>query len=169
MDSPVTVFRSADPSAGEDAAKVAQMLAEEGIPATVLDDNAPGVPEGAWEVRAAPEHLARAEELISRFLAENEAGNGEFENVDASSDLDTVTVFRSGGTTSEMEAMAVKALLEASGISAILIGDSRFPNLPDEVRVAREHVTEAKRLIADARTVGSEGAEEAEASGEQSP
>ena len=161
MDSQVTVFRSADESASEDAARVAQMLTEEGMPATVLDDNAAGVPEGAWEVRVAPEHQARAEELIARFRPDD-----EFLNPDASGDLDTVTVFRSAGTTSEMEAMSIKALLEAGGISAILVGDSRFPNLPDEVRVAREHLTEAKRLIADAQTVGSSGAEEAEASGE---
>ena len=154
MDAPVTVFRSADSSASEDAAKVAQMLTEEGIPATVLDDGAPGVPEGAWEVRVALENQARAEELITRFRPDD-----EFTNLDASHDLDTVTVFRSPAL---MESMSIKALLEGSGISAILVGDSRYPSLPSSVKVAREHLTEAKRLIANAEAVGSTGAEEAE-------
>ena len=160
MAAQVTVFRSADETAAEDASKVQQMLAEEGIPATLLDDDAPEVPEGAYEVRVAPEHQARAEELIARFRPDD-----EFQNIDASGDLDTVAVYHGQGT--EMEAMAVKALLESNGISAILVGDSRYPNLPFQVRVARDHETAAKRVMADAQALGSMGAEEAEAAGEQ--
>ena len=79
-----------------------------------------------------------------------------------SHDLDMVTVFQSGGTTSEMEALSVQSLLEASGIAAMVVGAQSLPNLPEEVRVAREHVTEAKRIIADALAVGAAGAVEAE-------
>jgi hypothetical protein len=79
-----------------------------------------------------------------------------------SNDLDLVTVFRSAGTTSEMEALEVQALLEASGITAVLEGSRTIPSLPEEVRVARQHATEAKRIIAAALEAGAAGAVEAE-------
>lgn len=79
-----------------------------------------------------------------------------------SHELDLVTVFQSAGTTSEMEAIAVQSLLEASGIAAIIVGTQSMPNLPEEVRVAKEHETEAKRIIADALQAGEAGALEAE-------
>ena len=73
-----------------------------------------------------------------------------------------VTVFQSAGTTSEMEALSVQSLLEAAGITAMVVGAQSLPNLPEEVRVAKEHVTEAKRIIADALAAGPAGAAEAE-------
>jgi hypothetical protein len=79
-----------------------------------------------------------------------------------SHELDMVTVFQSAGTTSEMEALSVQSLLEAAGISAMVVGTQSLPSLPEEVRVAREHVTEAKRIIADALAAGPAGAAEAE-------
>jgi hypothetical protein len=87
--------------------------------------------------------------------------------VDPSGDLDEVTIFRADGNASEMDAASVQALLDASGIPAVVVGDARFPNFGQQVRVPKEHATEAKRLIADALVVGSAGAEEAEASGEK--
>jgi hypothetical protein len=79
-----------------------------------------------------------------------------------SHDLDLVTVFQSAGTTSEMEALSVQSLLQSQGIAAMIVGTQSLPNLPEEVRVAKEHVTEAKRIIADALQAGSAGALEAE-------
>ena len=61
-----------------------------------------------------------------------------------------------------MEALSVQSLLEASGITAFVEGTQSLPNLPEEVRVAREHVTEAKRIIAAALEAGAAGATEAE-------
>ncbi|HVP00813.1 MAG TPA: hypothetical protein VMT15_22245 [Bryobacteraceae bacterium] len=84
------------------------------------------------------------------------------EPVTKSHKLDLVTVFQSAGTTSEMEALSVKALLEASGITAVVEGTPTMPNLPEEVRVARENVSEAKRIIAAALKAGASGALEAE-------
>ena len=37
-----------------------------------------------------------------------------------------------------MEALQVQAMLESNGIEAVLIGDTRFPNIPEAVRVAKE-------------------------------
>ena len=79
-----------------------------------------------------------------------------------SHDLDLVTVFQSAGTTSDMEARSVQSLLEASGIAAVVVNAEMMPNLPEEVRVAKEDVTEAKRIIAAALAAGSAGAVEAE-------
>ena len=81
---------------------------------------------------------------------------------DPHQELDLVTVFRSAGTTAEMEALGVQALLESNGISVVLVGDSRLPNLPEEIRVAQADADRAIALIAEAEAVGPKGAEEAE-------
>ena len=81
---------------------------------------------------------------------------------------DLVTVFRSAGTSAEMEALEVRALLESNGIPAILVGDARLPNLPEEIRVASEQADRARELIAEAVAIGPEGAAEAEAAEENS-
>lgn len=87
----------------------------------------------------------------------------EFANPNESDRLDMVTVFRSAGTGAESEAMNVQALLASNGIEAMIVADARLPNLPEQIRVPREHVTEAKRLIAAALAAGPAGADEAEA------
>lgn len=87
---------------------------------------------------------------------------------DDSHDLDLVTVFRTAGTFSDMEALQVKALLESNGLDVVHFGDSRYPNFPDEIRVPRDQAVQAQQLIQEALAAGSSGAEEAEASGEQS-
>jgi putative signal transducing protein len=154
----VTVFRSADPNAQDDAAKIAEMLQTNGVTATLLDDSAPGVPEGVWEVRVAAAHSSQADELIAAHPIQDELSNPSQSHA-----FDMVTVFRTGA---EMEAMTVHALLQSNGINAMIVGDARLPNLPEQVRVPREQVTEAKRLIASALATGSAGAEEAESTGE---
>jgi putative signal transducing protein len=73
---------------------------------------------------------------------------------------DLETVFHAeGSATAEMEALAVKGLLEANGITAILVGDSILPNLPFEVKVARTQAQRAKKLMEEAEkkriTIGS--------------
>jgi hypothetical protein len=154
----VTVFRSADPSAEDDAKAVLKLLTASGISAMLVDDRAPGVPQGTWEVRVALADRIPAERLIATTPIED-----EFSNPDESSDLDMVTIFRSAGTATESEAMLVKGLLESNGIDAMVVSDGRFPNFPEHVRVPRENLTEAKRLIANALAAGPAAAEEAEA------
>lgn len=158
----VTVFRSADPSAEDDAKSVLNSLTTNGIPASLVDDRTPGVPQGVWEIRVAPSDQARAEQWIATHPVED-----EFANPDESRDLDMVTVFRSAGTGNESEARLVKGLLDSNGIHAMLVGDDRFPNLSEHVRVPRVEVTEAKRLIANALDAGAAAAEEAEAETEK--
>lgn len=159
---PVTVFRSADTSAQEDASAIAQLLNDAGIPARLLDDSAPGVPEGAWEVCVAQADSARADAFIATHPLED-----EFANPDESPDLDMVTVFRSAGTQTESEALNVKGLLDAAGIAAVTIADTRFPNLSQHVQVSRSHAAEACRVIAEALAAGPEAADEAETESER--
>jgi hypothetical protein len=159
----VTVFRSADTSAQEDAAAVAQLLNDAAIPAKLLDDSAPGVPQGAWEVCVSREDSARADALIATHPLEDEVANP-----DESDLLDPVTVFRStAGTATDSEAVTVKGLLDAAGVPAFLAADARFPNLPEHVQVPRSRAAEARRVIAEALAEGPQAAEEEEAESER--
>jgi len=134
-----------DADADEATAAIRALLVSEGISAEIADDSAPEVPEGAFEVRVPSADSKKAEELIVRnFPGQKRPG-------DASRRLDLETVFHSqSGSTSEFEAMSVKNLLESNGITAVLVGDSVLPNLPFEVRVARNKAHLARKLIAQA-------------------
>ncbi|HLH40267.1 MAG TPA: DUF2007 domain-containing protein [Bryobacteraceae bacterium] len=161
MDELVTVFRSPDESAEQDASAIAELLREAGISPVVLDDEAPGVPEGVWEVRVPAADSARAEQLIAAWRAPED----EFSSPDRSPELDFITVYSSGdGGESESEALTIQSLLKANGIDAEIAGvRGPFPNLAWEVRVAKEHALEARRIIEEARAAGPSAAEEAEA------
>src|SRR5579863_2896701 len=106
MEDLVTVFRSGDESAEEDATAVADLLKDAGISPTLLDDDAPGIVEGVGEVRVAPADAARAEQLI----AAERMPQDEFADPDHSHGLDFVSVFSTadGSLDSEAEALTVK-------------------------------------------------------------
>ena len=158
----VTVFRSMDLTAKDDSEAVVEMLRGEGLNPVILDDSAPGVPAGTYEVRTPANEAARAEELIAEIPPP-----GETELVDDSAALDLETIYHSeGNATAEIEAMGIKQVLAASGIEAVIVGDAVLPNMPFEVRVARELVEEAKRVLADAERSGPADADEAELAGE---
>jgi hypothetical protein len=65
--------------------------------------------------------------------------------------LETIYHAEGSGPLAEFEAMDIKNLLEANGIDAVLVGDSVLPNLPFEVRVARDKAQQARELIAEAQ------------------
>ena len=65
----VTVFRSADHSAAEEAQEIAAMLEEAGLAPVVLDDDEPGIPEGAVEVRVPEAESDAADRLIEAQAA----------------------------------------------------------------------------------------------------
>jgi hypothetical protein len=92
----------------------------------------------------------------------------ESEQGDPSATRDMVTVFRSAGAEAELEALEVQSLIESEGISTVLIGDSRYPVFPFEIRVAQEDAERALALIAEAEANGPKAADEAEAAGETS-
>jgi hypothetical protein len=160
----VTVYRSMDITAEEDCETIADLLIADGLSPVILDDSAPGVPEGAYEVQVPADQAERAERVIADHPLPDEV-----DEVDPSPYLDlSEAIFHSeGSSTAEFEANEVKSLLEANQIAAIVVGDSRFPNLPFEVRVAKENVERAMALIADYTAGGPAAAEEAELEGER--
>ena len=160
----VTVYRSMDASAKEDCETIVEILNDRNIQAIVVDDSAPGVPEGAYEVRVPAADSDRAEAII----AENPLPD-EVEEVDDSDELDLETIFHSDDTAAEVEAIAVKNLLEAHGIAAVLVGDSVLPNLGFEVKVARDQAENARQVIAQAEAEGPAAADEAELESEKNP
>jgi hypothetical protein len=143
-----------DADAADDADCVVELLTDAGIQAVLLDDSAPGVPEGVFEVRVPAADVSRAEEII----AENPLPE-EGEELDTSSGLDLETI---ASAASEMEATSMKNLLESNGLTAVLVGDSVLPNFPFEVRVAHDQVERARLLIANAEAGGPAAAEAAE-------
>jgi len=156
----VTVFRSADPSAREQAEDVVDLLAEAGLSPELYGDDAVGVPSGAVEVRVPASQSDRADEVISAGASE-EAPLG-----DASNDLDTETIFSAVGATAEMEAIGLRGVLEANGIPTVLVGTSVTPNLRFQVRVAKNQAELARRVLAEAEAAGPAAAEEAERAAE---
>ena len=87
---------------------------------------------------------------------------------DPSHDLDLVTVFERAGTTAEMEALEIQALLNAAGISVVPRSAAGFPGLPWSVRVAKADAARARRVIADAKKAGPKAAAQGEAEQERS-
>ncbi|MGE5569896.1 MAG: hypothetical protein ACM3S5_12735 [Rhodospirillales bacterium] len=152
----VTVFRSADPDAEEQAEVAREMLVSAGYDAEVFDDSAPGVPAGAFEVRVPRAQQAGAEQLIDT--------QQDFspEPLDLSHDLDMVTVFASDAPNAEMLALEIRSILEAHDIPSVLVSGSMFPSLPYEVRVPKIRLDEARRAIVAAEDAGPPAAEEAE-------
>jgi hypothetical protein len=143
---------------------VADALCAAGLSPVILDDKAPGVPAGVCEVRVPEDQQERAEKLLATPPIYQDVEPG-----DPSAHLDlSQPVFESqGSATAEFEAMEIKALLEANDILAVIVGDSVLPNLPFQVRVAKEDAERARALIEELTEGGPEAAEQAEIEGEQ--
>jgi hypothetical protein len=82
--------------------------------------------------------------------------------------LDLVTVFEESGTTAEIEAIGIQAILEAEGIRVVLGGETSFPSLPWSVGVAKADHARALEVIEAAKKAGPKAAAEAEAAQERS-
>jgi hypothetical protein len=159
----VTVYRSTDMSASQDAETVRNMLLSNGIDAQVADDNAPGVPAGAFEVRVPPDQATRAEELIAAANATDEM------TADPSRDLDMVTLRETAGATGEIEALGIKGILDANGINCFVVGSSTMPNLSFFVTVAKADYDRAVATLEEAEAAGPAAAVEAERESEGNP
>jgi|GEM_PF-1415549 len=83
---------------------------------------------------------------------------------------DLVLVLDTDGTpleVTEMEATSLQSLLEANGIESEVVGAEMMPNLPYRLQVPADKAKEAAEIIAEARSTGPEGADEAEQAGEE--
>ncbi len=156
-----TVFRSLDERAREQALLVHERLSAAGLGSVILDDSAPGVVEGTYEVRVPAAQTAQAEQLLSADPALAEGSVSEYSPVDPSHELDMVTVFESRAATAEMEATTVESLLRANNIDAMVVGSPTLPVLRFVVRVPRTQQEQARQIIAEAQAAGPAAAEEA--------
>jgi hypothetical protein len=158
----VTVYRSTDMmNAQEDAEAVRNLFVRNGIEAQLLDSSTEGVPSGAFEIRVPGAQLSLAESLLNSF------DTPETEGADPSHDLDMVTVRRTMGTTGEMQALAIKGILDSNGISSVVVGNSTMPNLSFFVRVSQTDLERADTAIAEAEAAGPDAAAEGELESER--
>ena len=151
----VTVYRSADMNAEQDATAVRNLLIGNGLNAQLFDDRSQGVVEGTWEVRVPASETAQAEALVAQ-VDQDDPGR-----VDPSHELDMVTITEVQGLTGEMEAMGIQSILDANGISAVLVGSSTLPNLSFAVQVPKADMERAQAALAEARAAGPAAAAEA--------
>ena len=80
---------------------------------------------------------------------------------DASHSMDLVALFRSENHDAEMEALAINSLLQANGIPSVVVGPSVIPSLEFQVQVPQELLSEAERVLEEARAAGPDAAAEA--------
>jgi Putative prokaryotic signal transducing protein len=78
-------------------------------------------------------------------------------------DESMVAVFSSSNHDGEMEAMAIKGVLDSNNIPAMIVGPHILPNLEFQVQVPEHLLTEARQLIREARQGGRDAAAEGEA------
>jgi hypothetical protein len=160
----VTVFRSMDASAEADCQIVMDMLSDEDVQAVLLDDTAPGVPEGVYEVQVPAADVSKAEGII----AANPLPDDEEEEADPSHELDVESIYHAEGSImAGVETGAIISLLEANGIATVTTGESILPHMPFDIKVAHDQVERARRLIEEAQRGGPRAAEEAELQGEE--
>ena len=155
-----TVYRSANTNAEADSAAVKNLLIKAGLNPVLLDGTVPGIVSGTWEVRVPADEAPYAQEVIGEIDEDEEAV------LSSSSEFDLVPVAATEGALSEMEAISIKAILDANGINAVIVGASQLPNLGFEVRVADADLDRSQRAIAEAQAAGPAGALEAESAGE---
>ena len=72
-------------------------------------------------------------------------------------------VFSSSNFDGELEAMAIKSVLDANDIPSILSGPHILPNLPFQVEVPAHLTEKAEQVLRDARQDGRRAADEGEA------
>jgi len=75
-------------------------------------------------------------------------------------------VFSSSNHDAEMEAMAIKGVLDSNGIPAMIVGPQVLPTLEFQVQVPQHHLARAKQAIREARQGGRRAAAEGEAATE---
>ncbi|HWF08500.1 MAG TPA: hypothetical protein VG297_08545 [Bryobacteraceae bacterium] len=77
-----------------------------------------------------------------------------------------VAVFSSSNHDGEMESLAIKGVLDANEIPAVVVGPHVLPNLEFQVQVPQQFAAQATQVIEDARKGGRQAAQEAESQSE---
>jgi hypothetical protein len=156
----VTVFRSAEPDRYDEARRVRATLEAAGLDVVFASDDEPGVVAGTCEVRVASVQQMEAEAILAETRPDETPA-------DPSSDLDLVTVASTDGATGELQANAIKSILDAYGVQSVIVGSTTLPNLGFEVRVPQDHEVQARQAIAEAEAAGPQAALQAEQESER--
>ena len=152
----VTVFRSGDSSASDEAAAIVDLLADAGLNAMLLTDDYPGVLQGTVEVRVpAEEEEAALDAIDGQAVAETDGS--------PSHAYDLVELYRGQGTTGEVEAVSIRSVLDANHVPSVLVGSMQMPNLPFRVMVPQVFLEFAQQVLTEAESAGPAAAEQAEA------
>jgi hypothetical protein len=85
---------------------------------------------------------------------------------EARADEGMTPVFSSSNHDAEMEAMAIKGVLDANDIPAMIVGPQVLPTLEFQVQVPQHLLSEARKAIREARQGGRRAAAEGEAASE---
>lgn len=150
----VTVFRSAEDGAQDEAANIVEMLAEAGLNAMLLTEEYPGVLPGSVEVRVPQTEEEQALDLIDAQAGQTIEGS-------ASHGFDLVELYRGAGTSGEVEAVSIRAVLDANHIPSVLIGSTQMPNLPFRVMVPQVFAEAAQQVLDEAVAAGPAAADAA--------
>lgn len=75
-------------------------------------------------------------------------------------------VFSSSNHDAEMEALAIKGVLDSNKIPAMIVGPHVLPSLEFQVQVPQHLLAQARQLIQEARRGGRRAAAEGEAASE---
>jgi hypothetical protein len=86
---------------------------------------------------------------------------------DPTDHLDAELIFSGQGPNAELEAMNIRNVLEANGITVIAAEVDPIPSFMVEVRVPHDQVDRARLALAEAEAAGPAAAEEAERASEQ--
>src|SRR4051812_32075440 len=113
-------------------------------------------------------HILRYPEVMAQD-PQGEHGDEDVRDgaVNTSRDLDMVSLYRSSTVDAGIEADILRGILDSHGIPTLVLRASGYPSLGFEVKVHRENLREAERLIEEARLAGPGAAAEAERDSEQ--
>lgn len=156
----VTVYRSGDSNANDEASAIVDMLADAGLNAMLLTDDYPGVLQGTVEVRVPAEEEEAALDVIDASATESGEGT-------TSHGYDLVEIYRGQGANGELEAVSIRAVLDASHVPSVVVGSMQLPNLPFRVMVPQLFAQAAEQALSDAEKAGPSAAEQGEAASEE--
>ena len=88
-------------------------------------------------------------------------------SVNTSHELDMVKLYRSSAVDSGIEADIIRGILDSHNIPSLKVRAMGYPSLGFEVRVNRENLREAERLIVEAKAAGPAAAMDAQQESEE--
>jgi hypothetical protein len=105
---------------------------------------------------------AQREGAALAVLREAAAEEAQPEIGDPSASMDLKEIFEGQGTTAELEALSIEAVLKANGIPCVLQGASEIPTLPFVVLVPQREVERAMAILEEAKASGPAAADAAQ-------